>query len=118
MMRVLTSWLEDGGQVVAAELAQKRGEVCAKCPLNVAGLWWEKYSKEPIAATIKLWLERKNEMQLGVPSEENLFMCKACGCCVRLKIWEPLKYITAHTEQSVMDKYDSNCWIKTESKIP
>lgn len=118
MMKVLTSWLEDGGKVVAPELAEKRGEICAKCPMNRAGLWWEKYSKDPIAAVIKSWLERKNEMQLGVKAEHDLFMCAACGCCVRLKIWEPLTYIVAHTDKETMDKYHPQCWIRTEQKSP
>jgi len=113
MLKVLTSWLEDGGPVVTPELAQARGRICAGCKLNIPGDWWERYSKDPIAATIKKWLEIKHDMKLGVPVEKELFMCRACGCCLRLKCWEPLDYITQHTDPETMSKFVPNCWIKT-----
>jgi hypothetical protein len=118
MLKALTSWLEDGGQVVAPDLAQKRGEICSKCPLNVTGNWWEKISKQPVAEVIKKWLEIKNEMQIGVPIEKEIGLCRVCGCVLRLKNFEPIKYIKDHTDLETMSKFPDYCWIKTESKTP
>jgi len=117
MMEVLTSWLEDGARPVTPELATARGNICAKCPLNIEGEWWEKYFKEPIAQTIKKWIEIKHDLHLGVPIEKDLFMCRACGCCLRLKIWEPLEYITQHTDPETIKKFVPNCWITIEKPL-
>jgi hypothetical protein len=116
MLKVLTSWLEDGSPVVSSKLAQTRGEVCAKCPLNVTVDWWEKLSKDPVADVIKKWLEIKNSMKISVPIEKELGICHACGCVLRLKIHEPIKYISEHTDVVTMKKYISPCWILTEQK--
>jgi hypothetical protein len=113
-LKPLTSWLEDGGPVVTPELAQARGRICAKCPLNVTGDWWEKISKQPVADVIKKWLEIKNEMKIGVPVEKEVGICRACGCVLRIKIWEPLDYITQHTDPETMSKFVPNCWTKID----
>lgn len=114
MMETLTSWLEDGGAVVSQELAQKRGVICAACPQNVSGDWWEKISKQPVAQVIKNWLEQKNAMNLSVPIEREIGICKACGCCNLLKIHEPLHYIKEHMDEQTSLKLDINCWILSE----
>lgn len=118
MLDVLTSWLTDGSSPVAPELAQKRGEICAKCPLNVTGDWWEKISKQPAAEVIKKWIEIKNEMKIGVPIESEVGLCRACGCVLRIKLHEPLKYILENTTPETMARYVPECWVKTEGKIP
>ena len=114
MLDVLASWLKDGAPVVSPELAEQRGEICSKCPLNTQSAWWEKISKDPIADTIREWIQIKDKMQIGVKAEQDLGMCRACGCCIRLKIWEPLHYILEHTSPEMMDKYIPECWVKTE----
>jgi len=116
MMEVLTSWLADGAPVVAPELAEKRGQVCLNCPLNTKAAWWEKIAKDPIADTIREWIQIKDRMNIGVQAELEMGMCRACGCCLRLKLWEPLHYIIDHTPPETMAKYVPECWIITEQK--
>jgi hypothetical protein len=118
MIDVLISWLADGTPPVEPELAQQRGVVCSTCPLNVTENWWERISKQPVAAVIKKWLEVKDQMKIGVPIESEVGICRACGCCLKLKLHEPIKYIIAHTDREVMQKYVSDCWVRTEGKIP
>ncbi len=113
-MNALTSWLNDGAPVVAAELAQKRGEICAQCPLNVEPNWVEKITHLPVAAAIKKMMEIKHDLKIGVAAEKDLSLCKACGCVLRLKIHEPLTYIAEHTSPETYQKLHPACWITTE----
>lgn len=112
----LTSWLEDGAPVVSAELAQARGTICSTCPLNITANWWERLSKEPIAEVIKKWIEIKDNARIGVPIEKELGVCNVCGCVLRLKCHEPIKYISEHTEESMMKEFPDYCWITKENK--
>lgn len=118
MLDNLTSWLKDGAPVVSAELAEKRGQTCVSCEFNTKSAWWEKISKDPIADTIKQWIQIKDSMNIGVSSEKELGMCRICGCCARLKAWEPLHYIVDNSSPETMAKYPAHCWILTEGKIP
>lgn len=117
---LLTDWLGEGGVPVSQHQAETRSKVCIsgdngkRCPLNMAPGWWEKHIKEPIADTILAELELKNRLELHVPDEEALAMCQPCGCCVRLKVWTPIKHIKAHTSPDVFAKFPPWCWQKTE----
>lgn len=113
-MNALTSWLNDGAPLVSPELAQKRGEICSNCPLNVEPNWAEKISKLPVADAIKKLMEIKHDLKIGVPAERELSVCKACGCVLRLKIHEPIDYITKHTDPTTIQKFDPACWITKE----
>jgi hypothetical protein len=92
--------------------AESRGSICELCPKNKSALWWEKMLKDPIAATIRRWLEFKNQMNLRVSMEDELQMCSVCGCCARLKIHIPIEHIAAHTKD--LSKYPPSCWIPQE----
>jgi hypothetical protein len=116
MMEVLTSWLGDGGKPVPTPLAQSRANVCKTCPLNCAGKWWES-AKHIIADEIKRQLELKHDMRIGISDEDDLYMCKGCGCCLRLKIHVPIKHIVEHSSEETMNKYPAHCWIKTEQNL-
>lgn len=116
-MNALTSWLADGAPLVNAELATARGEICAKCPLNVEPNWAEKISKMPVAGVIKQLMEKKHDLKIGVAIERELSICKACGCVLRLKIHEPISYITQHTDPTTIHKFDPACWITKEQTV-
>ena len=110
---ILEEWLGSGGVPVKRELAEKRSKVCESCPLNSHGKWWER-SKSLVANSIKIYLKVKHRLDIRVDNEERLFMCSACGCAARLKVHVPLVHIKEHTTQEVIDKLDSNCWIRKE----
>lgn len=78
--------------------------------------WWE-VVKSTIADWIKSVLEIKSKMNLRLSCEDEMMMCRACGCCARLKVWVPLEVIVSKTTPEMMKKFVSDCWIKTESKL-
>jgi hypothetical protein len=116
MSEVLKNWLGNGGTPVHRILAEERASVCELCNLNVAPKWWEANIVDPIASAIRVGLGIKEGMNLKLPQDNALHMCKNCGCCNQLHVWTPLEHITGHTSPETMEKFPDHCWIKTEGK--
>ena len=112
-MSALVEWLGHGGEPVDHGIAEYRASVCRGCPLNAHGKWWET-SKSLIAESIRKILELKNHRQIFVSNEENLFMCGACGCALRLKVHAPIEHIRNNMPFSQAEKLDPGCWIPRE----
>lgn len=116
---LLVDWIGAGGHVVTQLKAEHRGFTCTQgdngkpCPLNKEPNWWERV-KSVIADTIRRQLEIKEKVQLRVACEDDLNMCAACGCCLRLKVWTPTEHIKAHVDLVRLQKAPSWCWILKE----
>lgn len=110
---VVIDWLRSGGNPVAQELANKRGEICVACPKNVTGSW---FTTAP-AQLIKETLEARKDLKLETPSDANLKSCDVCKCLNRLKIWTPLEFILTKTKPEIMAEFPSNCWIAKRDQI-
>lgn len=108
--QILSEWLGSGAVTVDPATAQRRADVCLKCPLNVH----ESFTAETIAAAIRRQVEIKNSLKLRVNGEKSLHTCAVCGCVNRLKIWLPLERILPTPEE--LPKFDSACWLISESK--
>lgn len=119
-IRLLSDWIGDGGEPVTQMRAEHRAYACTHgddgypCEFNIEPNWWERHIKEPIAETIRGELELKQRLHLKVSGEETLGMCRHCGCCLRLKIWTPIKHVKKHTTAEMLAKYPSWCWQKKE----
>ncbi len=107
---VLTSWLGAGGQPVEKSEAQRRSEICLKCPLNVEPKWWERMTKNPIAEAIRVTLELKHGMNLSVEGEDKCGVCKICGCALPLKIWVGMEHI--RNQVGNLQDAPAFCWMK------
>lgn len=111
---VLSDWLGSGGIPASRKVAQRRADICLKCPLNDTGEW--SFSDEA-ASKIKAQLEAKKQLNLTTKGEEGLGHCSACGCNLALKVNVPLDFILPHTDPEVMEKLHSDCWIKNEKEV-
>jgi len=108
--KILKEWLGSGAITVDRATAQRRADVCLKCPLNVN----ESFTAETIAAAIRRQVEIKNHLQLRVDGEKQLHTCSVCGCASKLKIWLPLERILPDADE--LPKFHPACWLHTESK--
>lgn len=121
-VKLLTDWFGEGGEPVSQLKAEHRAHMCAfgdggkACHLNVAPNWWNLHanSKSAIAETIRAELELKHHMDLSVSCEDSLHLCAACGCCLRLAVFAPLKRLKEHTTQDQLGKMPRWCWKKNE----
>lgn len=110
---ILKDWLGDGGAPVAPVVAEARAMVCVNCPENRAPYWWEK-AKNSIADAIRAHLVVKQQSGLRVSHEDEIHMCRVCGCCLRLKVWVPIEHIKEHTTPETLAKLPSHCWLLKE----
>ena len=113
-MNPLISWVGAGGKPVSHGKAERRAAVCVVCPKNGHGKWWER-SKEKIADSIKELLSFKAKRRLFVSCEDQLFMCSACGCALRLKVHAPIEHITDNITDQQLSKLHNDCWILKET---
>ena len=115
----LADWL--GGEAPVWNVgAEMRAEICVKgnggkpCPLNCAPGWWERHVKDPIARWITRELEEKHRMNLATPYDDQLGMCRACGCCIKLKVWTPASVLRHHVTKKHLNHAPGYCWMKKE----
>lgn len=118
--QLLGDWLGDEGHPVSQMVAEARSKRCtrggkdgAPCPKNVAPKWWET-TKGAVAEWIRGELALKHAMELKVSEEDNLHMCSACGCAMRLKVWVPTEHLKRHTSQKVINMTPDFCWMRSE----
>lgn len=104
----IMEWLGSGASTVHCALAQRRADICIKCPMNQH----ESSITESMATAIKRQVEIKNKLNLRVTGEKSLHSCTACGCVTRLKIWVPLQNIIPDPEE--LEKFHTDCWLRHE----
>ena len=119
---ILAEWFGEGGEPVDRGLAIKRANTCinihdfAPCEENVEPNWWHRHLADPIAQVIIKLLEFKKHTDIHLPfgMDEDLGMCRRCGCNLSLKVWTPIKHIADHTTVDQLAKYPKHCWIRSE----
>ena len=107
-------WIASGAEAVPVELAVKRADVCAICPLNDTDGDWLSSFTTTAAAAIKKALEMRAGLKLSTPLDEKLGVCNACDCVLRLKIHMPVERILAKMPGDVFSQLDKACWIRSE----
>lgn len=116
---ILKDWLGDGGEPVSSSVAEKRSMACVMgnggthCPKNVEPNWWERV-KNKIALAIREQLAVKHQLGLFVSKENEIHMCRICGCCLKLKVWTPIEYVKKHLTDEEIKDLPHWCWMKTE----
>ena len=114
-LNLLADWLGEGGYTVPEPRAARRGATCLDncCVENREPGWWDR-CQNAIALIIRHQLELKKKLDLELPREDTLHMCRACGCCLKLKVWVPLDHIRRHTDIKQLAHYPEYCWIRRE----
>ncbi len=109
---IIDDWIGSGGMPVPLPHAEARAFICKSCPLNVSRNWWHTFFTNPIARAIRKTVEIKNQIGLSVSCEDELGMCKGCGCAIKLKVHVPIEHMKAHHKPEY--KYDPRCWVTKE----
>lgn len=112
---LLIEWLGEGGQAVDVAVAESRANICASCPKNQPGDWLSIFT-EPAAEALRKQIAIKNDMELRTSKDDELNVCQACLCVLRLKVWCPSELVQKRTSQETREKLDPRCWILSESK--
>jgi hypothetical protein len=111
---ILIEWISSGAEAVPQEQANRRAEICSRCPLNKKGDWTSWFTG-PVSSAIKAALGKKNDFKLSTPFDEQLGVCEACSCPMSLKVFVPFDKFYPKMTQPAKDALDKNCWIKSEA---
>ena len=108
---VLTDWLGETAEPVSEEVANHRATICSGCPKNRPGGFTDFFTVEA-SELIRKQLSVKSDMNLATHKDQDLGVCSACLCPLKLKVWAPMEYILKHTSDDVKNQLDERCWIK------
>lgn len=111
---VLVEFVDSKEQAVRPELAAARAAVCAKCPMNGRGDFL-RFFTVPVAAALRKQLERKSDWKLETPHDNELGVCNACDCPMKLKVWIPVKRIREVLKPEIQARLHPDCWIPKET---
>lgn len=115
---VIVEWIASGAEAVPQEQANRRAEICSRCPLNEQG-GWERWFTLPVSNAIRTALGHKKEFKLETPFDDKLHTCTACSCPMALKVFVPFEKFYPKMSQSQRDalnKENPTCWIIIESQ--
>jgi len=107
---VLFEWLGSGGVATDKSEAQRRANICLKCPQNCKG----STLIDSVASAVKKHVEVKNKLGLRVQSEKGLGQCRVCSCSLKLKVWVPKSILKSHMldgEAEAFKVANSKCWM-------
>lgn len=93
--------------------AECRAVVCARCPMNQAGDWKTIFTL-PAAAAIRKMLSILHDLKLETSVDDQLQVCDACVCPMKLKVWCATDLIRSHTTAEQLADFHPDCWIKKE----
>lgn len=110
---ILTEWLGAGGQTVLPAVAFNRASICASCPLNTPGSWWDSV-KSKLAENIREYIAVKRSLNLVTPYDYQLGTCEACKCNNPLQVWVPIQHVRTHTPPETVAKFTEACWKRKE----
>lgn len=116
--RVARWWL--GGQPpVEQTLAIRRASTCLTCPLNQSGTLFDELTGKA-AVAVRAAMGLKHEMNLKLPgdAEAGLHVCTACGCELKLKVWQSWGLIMGQMSLEEQKALDDRCWIHKETPLP
>jgi hypothetical protein len=116
-VKSINGWMESGEPAVEQARAESRAATCVKCPMNGKGGLEEWFTK-PAAAAIKSQFERLAERKLFTSVDDQLNVCTACLCPLKLKVHTPLQYISANMGEETRRALDPGCWILAEEREP
>ena len=111
----LVDWLKSGAEAVPKERAEQRAAVCVACPLNERGTL-ESFFTRMASEAIRGALNLKREYKLETTRDENLGVCAACKCPMKLKVWLKIDEIAKRLQPDARAALHPSCWIPDELK--
>ncbi len=109
----LADWIGEGGHPVDKPVSESRAAICVACPLNQPGDW-TKWFTNTAATMIRAGMNLFQSNNLITSKDDQLHVCTACSCPLRLKVHVPIDYIRAKMSLEVRDRLDEKCWIRHE----
>ena len=111
----VVTWIQSGAEAVSDTLSNHRAEICAGCPQNLKAALSDIFTVGASEA-IRAALNKRKEMNLSTLHDENLGVCDACSCPLKLKVHMPIASIITKIPAEARARLDPRCWITFEAK--
>jgi hypothetical protein len=113
----LAKWMFGVFTPVSKEQAQARADVCnSPCPKNQSeGLFDDLVGAAADMARQAAGLRARMKLEVS-KGQKDLKMCAACGCDLKLKVWQDIRKILQDTSEYEYSELWSNCWIRKEKE--
>lgn len=108
-------WYGQGNQTVPQDKANARASVCSQCPKNKKADLGDFFTVKA-AAIIQRQIEKRREMKLETRFDDQLGICDACLCPMKLKVWTPLALILKHLQPELKAALHHGCWVLAEER--
>lgn len=109
----LADWISSGAESVPQVQANMRALTCAKCPINNKS-GFENLFTRAASEAIRQAISLRSEWKLATPLDDQLGVCDACGCPLKLMIHVPLEMKLKHMPEESLSKLHSDCWVLKE----
>jgi hypothetical protein len=117
---VLVEWIASGAEAVPNELANSRARTCCdidgkgtRCPMNEAGDLL-RFFTVPVSEAIRSALNSRREMKLSTSRDDDLHVCTACSCPLKLMVHIPLERKLKALSAEAKSRLHSKCWVLRE----
>lgn len=114
-LATLNEWLGEGGRPITHEVAETRALICARCPMNQKGHWWN-IIKSGVAEAIRRHIAVKDCLEVETIHDPELGTCRICSCNLPLKIHVPIHYVKKNMPEGQLQQFPAHCWIVREIK--
>lgn len=109
----IVDWVRDGAQAVDHAHATSRAQVCSQCPMNGRGSIM-RYFTVPAANAILKAINVQRDIKLTTDYDEELGVCEACSCPLKLKVHFPIQDLQVKLSDEVVKRLHESCWIPKE----
>lgn len=100
---------------VSHEEATHRASTCIQCPKNTKGDW-TRFFTIPAADVIRRQFGVAVGLECNTSHDDQLGICEACGCPLRLKVHIDDDFILARTSREELSEMPEECWIQQAAK--
>ena len=111
--KVIVKWINSGAEAVPAAQSESRAQGCLVCPKHMKGDLLSFFTVQAQAA-IQFALNQRREWKLSTTVDDQLQVCDACSCPMKLKVHMPLAAILTDLPEDSKAALDPNCWILRE----
>lgn len=105
--KAMLSWFKGGMKHVEQAEAERRAQICVKCPLNQELTGCSSCAMKPLKAAIGLFKGGKS-----TSLDNGLKFCRACGCTLEVKIWFERDLLRENMAESQLEALAENCWLR------
>lgn len=110
----LLEWEEAGMPHVEPDVANTRGGTCAVCPKNQQGKGITEYFTTQVSDLYNRKFQKQQEQGLTTAHDDKLFVCSACLCPLKNKVWFPAELVLKRLkpeQRPELNQADPRCWI-------